>query len=182
MKKMLFILFFIFDSFICTATDTGTQIMDSNRSITLTSSAFKEGEMIPQSHTCEGKNISPDLSWSSLPEKAQSIALITDDPDAPHGTFVHWVVFNIPAHITSLSEGVNIDALGGIEGITNYKQNGYKGPCPPSGTHRYFFKIYALDTKLNLDNQTDKEKLLAAMQGHILAEGQLMGRYKKQNQ
>jgi len=148
--------------------------------IKLTSSAFKEGAMIPAQYTCDGKDISPPLNWSAVPEGTQSFALICDDPDAPIGTWVHWVVYNIPDKVTALPENVppHKSVMGNIlQGMTDFRRIGYGGPCPPRGTHRYYFKIYALDTMLNLPAGATKRELLRAMEGHILVEGQLMGRY-----
>jgi len=148
----------------------------------LTSSAFTHGAMIPKKYTCDGRDISPPLSWSDPPEKTESFALIMDDPDAPMGTWVHWVLYNIPATARSLSEGVPTDAElpdGSRQGRNSWHRIGYGGPCPPSGTHRYFFKLYALDTKLNLASGVTKEELLQAMAGHIVAQAELMGRYSR---
>jgi len=148
--------------------------------IKLTSSAFKDGAMIPARYTCDGKDISPPLNWSEFPEGTKSFALICDDPDAPIGTWVHWVVYNIPDNVTALPENVppHKSVMGNIlQGITDFRRIGYGGPCPPRGTHRYYFKIYALDTMLNLPAGATKRELLRAMEGHILVEGQLMGRY-----
>ena len=150
--------------------------------IAVTSPAFKEGGMIPSKYTCDGANISPPLKWEGAPEGTKSIALISDDPDAPVGTWVHWVMWNIPADAKELVENVPPDPdlpNGSRQGITDFRRPGYGGPCPPSGTHRYYFKIYALDTKLDLAGRSTKADLLKAMQGHILAEGQLMGKYKR---
>lgn len=144
----------------------------------LTSSAFKNGEPIPAKHTCRGQNISPALAWSDSPKGTQSFALIVDDPDAPMGTWVHWVLFNIPAATSSLQE--NLQIQGTIQvGKNSYDSMNYKGPCPPSGTHRYFFKLYALDTMLKLSSGPSKEQLLEDMKGHILAETELMGTFAK---
>jgi Raf kinase inhibitor-like YbhB/YbcL family protein len=151
--------------------------------IKITSSAFKEGDMIPAKYTCDGADISPPLQWDSVPEGTVSIALISDDPDAPMGTWVHWVLFNLPGATTSLAENVPPDktlANGARQGTNDFRKIGYGGPCPPGGTHRYYFKIYALDAQLDLQAGANKKELLRAMQGHILAEGQLMGRYKRQ--
>jgi Raf kinase inhibitor-like YbhB/YbcL family protein len=148
--------------------------------IKLTSSAFKEGAIIPAQYSCDGKDISPPLSWSEVPGGTKSFALICDDPDAPIGTWVHWIVYNIPDNVTSLPENVppNKSVMGNIlQGMTDFRRIGYGGPCPPRGTHRYYFKIYALDTMLNLSAGATKRELLRAMEGHILAEGQIMGRY-----
>jgi Raf kinase inhibitor-like YbhB/YbcL family protein len=154
----------------------------SDMTITITSSAFAEGGMIPRKHTCDAEDISPDLKWSGVPKEARSLALVCDDPDAPVGTWVHWVLFNVPPDITGLAVGIAPDAtlkIGARHGKNDFGRLGYGGPCPPGGTHRYFFKLYALDTLLNLDSGSTKAQLLAAMKGHILAEGQLMGKYKR---
>jgi Raf kinase inhibitor-like YbhB/YbcL family protein len=151
-------------------------------SIKLTSSAFEEGGMIPGKYTCDGENVSPALQWSGIPDGTQSNALICDDPDAPAGTWVHWVLFNIPTDITEFPENIPPDRIlenGAKQGINNFRRLGYGGPCPPGGTHRYFFKIYALDIEIGLEPGATKAQLLKAMEGHILDEGQLMGRYKR---
>lgn len=150
--------------------------------IKLTSSAFEDGGMIPSKYTCDGQDISPPLSWDNVPEKTEGIAIICDDPDAPMGTWVHWVLFNLPAEKRELAENVPDDETlpdGTRQGITDFGTTGYGGPCPPSGTHRYFFKIYALDIPIDIVSIVDKKTLLKAMAGHILAEGQLMGKYKR---
>jgi hypothetical protein len=150
--------------------------------IKLTSTAFQDGGMIPAKYTCDGANVSPPLEWSGASQTAKSLALICDDPDAPGKTWVHWVVFDLPASRTSLPENVQPQesiAGGGKQGTTDFEKVGYGGPCPPSGTHRYFFKLYALDTELNLDSKTTKNELLKAMDAHILAQGELMGKYKR---
>ena len=148
----------------------------------VTSKAFQDGGMIPPQYTCTGANISPPLAWNSVPEKTKSLALIADDPDAPGKTWVHWIAFNLPASARELPENVpaqeNIN--GGKQGTNDFKKVGYGGPCPPSGTHRYYFKLYALDTDLTLDSSATKDQLLKAMEGHVLGEGQLMGKYQKQ--
>ncbi len=150
--------------------------------IELKSTAFEEGAMIPKLYTCDGKDISPPLSWSGVPAGAKSIALIMDDPDAPRGTWVHWVLFNIPPDTKSLAENVPRTASlanGAKHGKNSWPKLGYGGPCPPGGIHRYYFKVYALDTVLSLESGITKAQLLKAMEGHILAEGQLMGRYTR---
>ena len=151
--------------------------------ITVMSPVFEEAGMIPSKYTCDGENVSPQLKWEGVPETTKSIALISDDPDAPMGTWVHWVMWNIPADATELSENIPPNAElpdGSIQGLNDFKQHGYGGPCPPSGIHRYYFKVYALDEKLDLASSSRKKDLLKAMEGHILAEGQLMGKYKRQ--
>jgi len=150
--------------------------------LSLTSAAFQEEGMIPEKYTCDGPDISPPLAWSPLPAGAKSIALICDDPDAPMGTWVHWVVYNLPADSTGLPEGVRPTERierGGSQGVNDFRKIGYGGPCPPRGTHRYLFKVYALDAKLELAGKVTKAQLLKAMEGHIFAEGQLMGKYKR---
>jgi len=151
--------------------------------MTVSSAAFEEGEMIPRQYTCDGPNISPPLVWSGTPEGTASLALICDDPDAPAGTWVHWVLYNIPADTTGVGERIPAEeslADGARHGVTDFRTFGYGGPCPPSGTHRYYFKLYALDTKFELSGRVTKEALLRAMEGHILAQGQLMGKYQRQ--
>jgi hypothetical protein len=151
--------------------------------IPLTSPAFSEGAPIPIQYTCDGRDGSPPLQWSGVPANAQSIALICDDPDAPGGTWVHWVLFNLPARTTELEEGLpRIATLpnGAKQGQNDFHRLGFGGPCPPPGkAHRYFFKLYALDTTLTLGPNATKRDLVHAMTGHILAEGQLMGTYKR---
>ncbi|NLF77063.1 MAG: YbhB/YbcL family Raf kinase inhibitor-like protein [Chloroflexi bacterium] len=143
----------------------------------ITSPAFSEGGSIPAKFTCTGENVSPALAWTGAPDGVRSCALIMDDPDAPRGTWVHWVVFNLPGDRSDLPEAVGQAA--GVQGTNSWGRTGYGGPCPPSGTHRYFFKLYVLDTALNLKAGASKEDVLRAMEGHILAQGQLMGTYHK---
>ncbi|MHB1415682.1 MAG: YbhB/YbcL family Raf kinase inhibitor-like protein [Chloroflexota bacterium] len=151
--------------------------------IELSSPAFANSSPIPRKYTCEGENISPPLAWKNLPEGTRSIALIVEDPDAPSGIRTHWVVFDLPASATGLPEGTLPAATtpqGGRQGINTNKHTGYSGPCPPAGgPHRYFFRISALDCDLTLEPGSTKEAVLSAMRGHILAEGELMGTYKK---
>jgi len=149
----------------------------------LTSTTFAPGEPIPRQYTCDGDDISPPLQWNDPHEGAQSFALICDDPDAPGGTWVHWVLYNLPAGTRGLPEAVPPDGDlpdGGRHGKNSWRRLGYGGPCPPSGTHRYFFKLYALDTVLDLDAGASKEQLLQALEGHILAQAELMGTYTRQ--
>lgn len=146
------------------------------------SPAFQQGEMIPGKYTCDGENISPALAWDPLPAAAKSLCLICDDPDAPSGTWVHWVVYNIPATVKSLPEGMPAKEKlpeGACQGISDFGSFGYGGPCPPGGTHRYFFKLYALDTVLALSGKVTKKQLEAAMQGHVVGQGELMGKYSR---
>jgi Raf kinase inhibitor-like YbhB/YbcL family protein len=155
---------------------------DTAMEIKVKSNAFEQGGMIPKKYTCDGEDISPQLSWSDIPSNTKSIALINDDPDAPAGTWVHWVIYNIPGGEKGLPEAVpvkkNLDN-GAVQGKNDFGNIGYGGPCPPGGTHRYYFKLYALDTALSLQGDVTKGQLLEAMKGHILAEGQLMGKYSR---
>jgi Raf kinase inhibitor-like YbhB/YbcL family protein len=145
--------------------------------LVITSPAFVEGETIPVEYTCNGRNISPPLAWSGLPADTQTLALIADDPDAPAGIWVHWVVYNLPSSTDELPAGVQNP---GVEGINSNRKTGYSGPCPPPGKpHRYFFKLYALDTSLELVPGATKGELEKAIRGHILAEGQLMGTFSR---
>ena len=151
--------------------------------IKLTSPAFAEGQAIPVKHTGQGDDASPALKWAEVPAGAKSLALICDDPDAPMGTWVHWVVYGLPANVTELAE--NTPAAehlpnGARQGLNDFRRIGYGGPMPPAGRpHRYFFKLYALDTEIALKPGAKKADLLKAMEGHILAEGQLMGTYQR---
>lgn len=154
----------------------------SEMSFKITSKAFVDYGFIPVIYTCSGKNISPPLAWSNIPEKTKSLAIVCDDPDAPSGVWVHWVVFNIPATVKSLMEEQSLQKEfpnGMKQGSNDSKKIGYSGPCPPSGVHRYFFKIYALDQKLKLEAGATKAQLLKAMEKHIIAEAQLIGKFKK---
>ena len=151
--------------------------------IKITSSVFEDGGLIPAEYTCDGADMSPPLQWGVVPEGTKSIALICDDPDAPMGTFVHWVIFGLPAETRELAENIPSDETlpnGAKQGKSDFGRIGYGGPCPPSGTHRYFFKIYALDTEVALAAGASKRELLGAMEGHILGQGQLIGKYKRQ--
>jgi hypothetical protein len=146
------------------------------------SSAFKEGELIPSKYTCDGPDISPPLEWSNVPEGTKAFALISDDPDAPVGTWVHWVIFNIPGHEHKLEENVpktEVLKNGARQGKNDFGRIGYGGPCPPGGTHRYYFKLYALKKELDLKPGSTKRELLKAMEGYVLAEAYLMGKYSR---
>lgn len=149
--------------------------------IQLWSTAFQDGETIPIQHTGDGQNVSPALAWSEPPEGTKSFALICDDPDAPRGTWVHWVLFNLPGDTRSLPETMATTANlenGVVHGKNDFGNIGYGGPAPPPGKpHRYYFKIYALDKSLNLPPRATKAQVVAAIKGHVLAEGQLMGKY-----
>jgi Raf kinase inhibitor-like YbhB/YbcL family protein len=149
----------------------------------ISSSAFAEGQPIPPQHAYEDKDLSPALQWTGLPAGTKSLALICDDPDAPMGTWVHWVIYDLPAATAGLSEGVPKSpelSNGAKQGVNDYKKIGYGGPCPPLGKpHRYYFKLYALDRVLGLKQGATKPDLLKAMEGHVLAEGELMGTFKR---
>ncbi len=148
----------------------------------LRSTVFQEGGMIPSKHTCDGDDASPPLVWSGVPDSAKSLALVCEDPDAPHGTWTHWVVYGIPATAHTLPAALPTRETlddGTRQGKNDFQKFGYGGPCPPSGTHRYYFKLYALDTTLDLPPAPAKDQLLKALDGHILAQGELMGRYTR---
>ncbi len=151
--------------------------------ITLTSPAFAEGQPIPVKHTGQGEDRSPALKWTGVPAGAKSLALICDDPDAPVGTWVHWVLYDLPATVAELPEGVPAAGSlesGGKHGTNDFRHLGYGGPMPPPGkAHRYYFSLYALDAPTGLRPGASKKDLLKAMEGHILAQGQLMGTYKR---
>ncbi|MBI2607613.1 MAG: YbhB/YbcL family Raf kinase inhibitor-like protein [Candidatus Doudnabacteria bacterium] len=140
------------------------------------SPAFKPDGAIPTKYACDGENINPPLEFLDVPQTAKSLVLIVDDPDAPGGTWVHWTVWNINPKLGKVEE--NSKGLG-VEGLTSFGKSGYGGPCPPDREHRYFFKLYALDCLLELDESSDKTQLLSALQGHILEECELVGRYNR---
>ncbi len=149
--------------------------------IKLVSRAFTEGQTIPRQYTCDGINVSPPLEWTGLPKTAKTIAIVADDPDAPAGTWVHWVIYNLPADTLGMVENVPATedvAGGGLQGKNDFQKIGYGGPCPPAGTHRYFFKLYAVDGELPLKAGATKSELEKALEGHILAQAQLMGTYR----
>lgn len=146
--------------------------------------AFENGGYIPDRYTCDAQDFSPFLSWSDIPEGTETFALICDDPDAPFKVWVHWVLFNIPKEVRELKENITEEelvALGIISGTNDFGRNIYQGPCPPSGKpHRYFFKLYALDTKLSLGKEATKKEVVEAMQGHIISEAKIVGFYQRQ--
>lgn len=160
----------------------GTPLGGFAPSIPLTSQAFVSGQPIPQQHSCDGADVSPPLQWGdSLPD-VKSFALVVDDADAPGGSYVHWVVYNLPAIARSLPEGVRPDIEiegGGVQGSNSSNVMGYSGPCPPAGNHRYYFKLYALSSTVDLPIGATKSQLEEAMTGHILAYGELMGTFKR---
>ena len=149
----------------------------------LSCSAFKEGELIPKKHTCEGEDLSPPLRWNHPPAGTRSFALIADDPDAPGRTWVHWVLYNIPLDLCGLAEGTPAQETlpnGAQQGLNDSQEIGYGGPCPPPGKpHRYYFKLYALDCELALKSRATKVQVVDAMKGHVLAEASLMGRFAR---
>jgi Raf kinase inhibitor-like YbhB/YbcL family protein len=155
--------------------------------INLASTAFTEGGMIPKVYSCDGKDVSPPLAWSGVPEKAKSLAVLVEDPDAPGGTFAHWILFNVSPDVKSLDEGVasGDDAQLGApgkpasQGKNGFGKFGYGGPCPPVGPHHYVFRVYALDTTLDRAQGASREDLLRAMKGHVLGEGRLSGKYTR---
>ncbi len=165
------------------ATQTGPA-EDGKAGFELRSQAFQQGGAIPIKYTCEGEDVSPPLFWVNPPDKTRSLALIVDDPDAPdpdtpRTTWVHWVLLNIPPDATALAEGIEQLPAGAMSGLNDWKKTGYGGPCPPIGRHRYFHKLYALSTVLDLEKPT-KAELEAAMQGHLLQKTELVGTYQKQ--
>lgn len=170
----------------CGDDDNGGKEIDVSGAATMTvaSDVFAEGETIPVQYTCEGGNVSPPLRWTGAPAGTKAFALIVDDPDAPGGTFTHWVLYNLPATEASLAEGASpAGALPGgtTEGRNSFGKNGYGGPCPPRGSqpHRYLFKLYALDAPLNLEAGRSKNDVEVAMRGHVVAHGQVMGRFAR---
>jgi len=150
--------------------------------LTLTSAAFANGGAIPRVYTCDSADISPALSWTGIPDEAQSLALIVDDPDAPGQTWVHWVMYDIPVADSTLAEGIPGEPElpnGARQAINDFGKYGYGGPCPPNGEHRYFFKLYALDNVPVLPDKATKHQLILAMDGHILAQSQMIGTYSR---
>jgi len=164
------------------AVSVAQALQEAAMSLALTSPAFAQGKPIPSKYTCDGADVSPPLSWTGVPAKARSLALVMDDPDAPVGVWDHWILFNIPANAPGLPEGVLRSATladGARQGNNSWPRIGYGGPCPPSGTHRYFFRLYALDAMLDLATGATKAQLEAAMKGHVLAQAALMGTYAR---
>ena len=145
--------------------------------LTISSPAFPHQAAIPVRYTCDGQDINPPLQIGTVPAGAKSLALVVDDPDAPVGTWDHWVIWNIPPQTGEIRE--NSLPSGAVPGLNSWKRNRYGGPCPPSGTHRYFFRLYALDSTLNLPSSATKAALEGAMRGHIIAQGELMGTYRR---
>lgn len=149
--------------------------------IRLYSPAFSQGATIPKKYTCDGADISPPLKWENVPEGTKSFVIIVHDPDAPKKNFIHWIIYNIPANLRELAEGIpkkpRTDV--GLQGINDFGNSWWGGPCPPWGTHRYVFRIYALDTKLNIPPGATLDQVINAMQGHVLAYGELIGKYTR---
>ncbi len=180
----LFFVYFSVSIFILACTNIQNQTVKSIKKqyedkvieMKLTSSVFIHNGAIPSEYTCDGADVSPPLTISDVPKNAKSLALIMDDPDAPVGTWDHWIIFNIPTSITQISKGTEPK---GVAGKNSWGRTGYGGPCPPSGTHRYFFKLYALDTELNLPESSNKKALEKAMEGHIIEKDELVGMYRR---
>ncbi len=149
----------------------------ANKLMKLQSPTFQPNEFIPSKYTCDGGNVNPPLQFSGVPDSAQSLTLIVDDPDAPAGTWVHWIIFGIDPKIKEIKENSLPEKA--VQGMTSFGRIGYGGPCPPSGTHRYFFKLYALDQDLNFDDTPTKDALERAMAGHILDSAELIGLYQR---
>ncbi|MCW4008722.1 MAG: YbhB/YbcL family Raf kinase inhibitor-like protein [Candidatus Bathyarchaeota archaeon] len=145
------------------------------RKLSVTSPAFENGKFIPAKYTCDGDDVNPPLTIDGVPKETKTLVLIVDDPDAPMGTWDHWVVWNIPGSTRQIAE----NTVPGTEGMNDFGKRSYGGPCPPSGTHRYFFKVYALDVELALKPNARKRDVEKAVQGHVLAEGELVGLYRR---
>jgi Raf kinase inhibitor-like YbhB/YbcL family protein len=183
-KQLIITILFVMSIFIgCEPEETEqTKQKGETMALNVTSSAFEHNGMIPAKYTADGADVSPPLDWEGVPEGTESLVVICDDPDAPMGTWVHWLAWNIPPTAAGLNENVPPDAVlknGICQGTTDFGRIGYGGPAPPSGTHRYFFKVYALDTTLDLPADSVKQELEDAMEGHILAQGELIGKYSR---
>ena len=184
MKSMLMIISVCVLVFGCAAPakSSAAAVPDSTSGMALASASFAAGESIPRRYTLYGENLTPDMSWDKAPEATKSFALILRDPDASGGSFVHWVAFNMPQDAKGLPEGLGRDSIlpfGGMQGTNSFQRVGYDGPKPPSGTHHYYFDLYALDGMLELDQTATAGRLQQAMKGHVLAHASLMGKYKK---
>jgi Raf kinase inhibitor-like YbhB/YbcL family protein len=167
-----------------TSATSGSQPKINTKAIKLESTAFKANGSIPIKYTCDGENISPSLIWEQPPSGTQTLTLIVDDPDAPGGRFAHWVLYNIPATVHQLPEKIaNARTLpnGSVQGKNDFGKLVYGGPCPPNGTHRYFFKLYALDKKLEIEPSANQAQILSAIDGHVLAQGELVGFYRRRS-
>jgi Raf kinase inhibitor-like YbhB/YbcL family protein len=159
-----------------TAASACSSLAAGGAKMKISSSAFQDGGKIPANFTCDGTNTNPGLQLEGVPAEAKSLVLIVDDPDAPSGLFTHWLVWNLDPKTTGISEGASAK---GVQGKNDFGKSGYGGPCPPSGSHRYYFKLFALDTDLNLPAGSERPQLDAAMKGHIIGQGQLMARYSR---
>lgn len=189
-KNCVFFLTTVAAIFLCCVMMMSFNIMNNGigenmKKIVVQSDNFTDGQRLPVDHTCEGKDLSPHISWGSVTTGAKSFSIVCDDPDAPSKTWIHWVVFNIPASVNSLSAGVSADKIlpnGACQGVNDFGKIGFGGACPPKGhgTHHYFFKVYALDSMLDLQPGCTKSDLEAAMEGHVLASGQLVGTYSRE--
>lgn len=154
------------------------------KKIRLSSSAFGDGGMIPVKNTCDGANTSPSLRWTEVPSNTESIALLMEDPDAPGGNFVHWIIYNLPPGMKEIPENAPKEPIldnDAQQGTNSFVKIGYSGPCPPRGTHRYYYRIYALDQSLSLESGATEREFRDAIKGHILADGELMGRYERKS-
>jgi len=181
-KKLKKILGLFLTGTLLTALPVSGQTEGIMGKIDVRSSAFSEGDRIPSDFTCDGADMSPPIEWSGVPAKAQSLAIIVDDLDAPAGNWTHWLVYDLSPDLVRLPAGISSGeklSVGGSQGRTDFGKIGYRGPCPPSGEHRYFFRIYALDATLRLKPGASRQELSQAMQGHVLAEGVLMGKYDR---
>ena len=176
---LIFSLILAIGMFVISTRCNASLFKGNSMSFTLQSKAFSDGSSIPTKYTCTAEDISPPLAWEGAPEKTKSFVLIMDDPDAPGGTWDHWIVFNIPETVHAFSENLMLLPEGALQGKNSWGKSVYGGPCPPSGEHRYYFKLYALDNRLNLPEGASKSEVESAMQGHVLADATVMGRYKK---
>jgi len=178
-QKIFLTFYFLLLTFItgCQPQPTEPNISNISSTMQITSPAFDHQKPIPAIYTCQGNNTNPPLIFTDIPTNTSSLVLIVDDPDASNGDWVHWLVWNIDPAVTSID--VNSVPAGSTEGTTSFGQTGYGGPCPPSGTHRYFFKLYALDTRLDLSSTTDKAGLLNTIEGHVIDYAELVGIYEK---
>jgi Raf kinase inhibitor-like YbhB/YbcL family protein len=179
MRRVIYALLLFIVLFGCTnnASDNGLNRREVSN-MKIYSPEFNDNAMIPTKFTCQGQDINPQLLFEDIPEDAQSLVLIMDDPDAPMGTWVHWVLFNMPVDVTGIPEDSVPDNA--VQGLNSWPKNNYGGPCPPSGTHRYFFKLYALDSELELDDTATKKDVEQAMQGHIIERAEYVGLFKKE--
>jgi len=176
-QKILFIIFIPILLTACQQQEQQTS-QTKNLNMKITSTAFEHNQNIPAKYTCDGENVNPPLTILDVPENTQSLVLISDDPDAPSGDWVHWLIWNINPQTKEIAE--NSIPQNSVQGTTSFGKSSYGGPCPPSGTHRYFFKIFALDIKIKLDSEAQKSQLEAAIKNHILASAELIGLYSRQ--